>query len=172
VPGWGRCWREERPKLTEGGRCLRRQSEDTTTRMVSAGAPLSWSVKGCAARSNLTLLRRPAQPTAPLKAEDFTACPFCTTSIHDSEDSVILYVAALGGVATWTNPAKDAGDFGAGSGGKGNLASAKVFRPIAAANGIGQGMRSPELTLGKSVPLSVARSLSSGHLNLSQPDDS
>jgi hypothetical protein len=33
-------------------------------------------------------------------------------------------------------------------------------------------IRLPDATLGRSVPVSVARSLSSGHLNLSQPDGS
>jgi hypothetical protein len=40
------------------------------------------------------------------------------------------------------------------------------------AQGIGHATRSPDMTFGKSVPLSVARSLSSGHLNLSQPTGS
>lgn len=67
-----------------------RQSGDTTIRIEFAGTSLSSRVNGRAARLNFTLLRTPSQPTAPLKAEDFTMCPSCTTSIQDSEDNVIL----------------------------------------------------------------------------------
>src|SRR5579864_1285083 len=69
-------------------------------------------------------------------------------------------------------PAKLSGDFGARSGGTGNLASANGTSPTIVANGIGNVTRAPDVSFGRSVPLSVARSLSSGHLNLSQPTGS
>src|SRR5271170_446080 len=69
-------------------------------------------------------------------------------------------------------PAKDAGCFGARSGGIGNLASANGTSVTVVAKGKGHAARVPDASFGKSVPLSVARSLSSGHLNLSQPTGS
>src|ERR1700722_4333402 len=69
-------------------------------------------------------------------------------------------------------PANGPADFGALSGGVGSLASSKGTRATLVAHGIGHVTRSPDAILGKSVPLSVARSLSSGHLNLSQPTGS
>jgi hypothetical protein len=67
------------------------------------------------------------------------------------------------------NPAKLLFDFGARSGGSESLASASGSSVTVVANGSGQLTRLPEVSFGKSVPVSVARSFSSGHLNLSQP---
>ena len=39
-------------------------------------------------RSTVTLLRRPGQSLALVCASDLMPAPFCTTSIHPSEDSV------------------------------------------------------------------------------------
>src|SRR5579862_8330914 len=69
-------------------------------------------------------------------------------------------------------PANVSTDFGARSGSVGSLALSKDTRATLVAHGIGQVTRSPDVTFGKSVQLSVARSLSSGHLNLSQPTGS
>ena len=67
------------------------------------------------------------------------------------------------------NPAKLLFVFGARSGASASLASAKGVSVTIVANGSGQLARPLEASFGKSVPVSVARSLSSGHLNLSQP---
>src|ERR1700733_2262466 len=70
------------------------------------------------------------------------------------------------------NPANESGDFGARSGAVGSLASANGTSATVVAKGILNATRSPDATFGKSEPVSVARSLSSGHLNLSQPTGS
>src|ERR1700722_9251901 len=49
------------------------QSFEITILMSFALTLLSSTVNGAAARSNFTLLRMPSQPSAPLKAVDFTA---------------------------------------------------------------------------------------------------
>jgi hypothetical protein len=54
----------------------------------------------------------------------------------------------------------------------GSLASANGTSATVVASGKGHAKRSPDPTFGRSVPFSVARSLSSGHLNLSQPTGS
>ena len=51
------------------------QSPLITSLIESALMPESSTVNGAAARSNFTLLRMPSQPSAPLNAVDFTACP-------------------------------------------------------------------------------------------------
>jgi len=76
------------------------------------------------------------------------------------------------GAATSIDPAKLLFDFGARSGATGSLASANGVSVTSVANGSGKVARPPEGSFGKSVPVSVARSLSSGYLNLSQPDGS
>jgi hypothetical protein len=54
----------------------------------------------------------------------------------------------------------------------GSFTSPNGFSVTIVANGSGHVARLPEASFGKSVPVSVARSLSSGHLNLSHPTGS
>src|SRR6516225_7465920 len=68
-----------------------------TSPTLFASMSLSCTVNGVAASSNLTLLRTPSQPLAPVELSDCTRCPPCTTSIQPSDDNVILYVAAFVG---------------------------------------------------------------------------
>src|SRR5215472_9251783 len=67
------------------------------------------------------------------------------------------------------NPANALFDFGARSGATGSFTSVNGSSVTVVANGSGQPTRLPDASFGKSVPVRVARSLSSGHLNLSQP---
>src|SRR5579862_5385479 len=133
---------------------------------------LSSTMNGVAARSNFMLLRMPSHPSAPLNAVDFTALPDCATSIQPSADKVILQPPDCGGAFASKKPAKLSGDFGARSGGAGSFASANGTSATIVPKGIGNVTLAPEAIFGRSVPLSVARSLSSGHLNLSQPTGS
>lgn len=75
---------------TESTASLSLQSRETTTLIESFLTLLSSTVIGAAVRSNLTFLRMPSQPSAPLNAVDFTVSPDCVTSIQPSADSVIL----------------------------------------------------------------------------------
>jgi len=61
-----------------------------TTPMLSASTPLNCTVNGAAASSNLTLLRTPLQPVAPVAAIDWRRLRSCRTSIQPSDDRVIL----------------------------------------------------------------------------------
>jgi len=83
-----------------------------------------------------------------------------------------LVCAGLRRATTWMKPANVSGDFGARSGATGSLASANGTSARVVAQGMGHATRSADMSFGRSVPLSVARSLSSGHLNLSQPTGS
>src|SRR5271154_1051954 len=78
---------------------------------------------------------------------------------------------AFGGAGTSTKPAKLSGDFGARSGAIGSLASANGFNDTTTETGSVGFRIGPEATAGVS-PISMARSWSSGHLNLSQPTGS
>ena len=92
-----------------------------------------------------------------------------STSIQPSDDNVILYVPLCTGAGASTNPANVLSDLGARSGAIGNFTSLNGSKVTIVANGSGHVARLPEASFGKSVPVNVARSLSSGHLNLSQP---
>src|SRR5271154_706101 len=78
---------------------------------------------------------------------------------------------AAGGAASWMKPAKLSDDFGARSGAIGSLASANGARATTTETGSACATLVPDATVGVS-PMSMARSLSSGHLNLSQPTGS
>src|SRR5262249_48514872 len=111
----------------------------------------------------------PSQPVAPVAAIDLSRSPFCATSIQPSDDNVILYVPFCAGAEASINPANVLFDFGARSGAIGSFTSADGSSVTVVANGSGHRTRLPEASFGRSLPVSVARSLSSGHLNLSQP---
>src|SRR4029077_16370087 len=115
------------------------------------------------------LLRTPSQPVAPVAVIDLSRSPFCTTSIQPSDDNVILNVPLCTGAGASTNPANVLSDLAARSGATGNFISLNGSSVTIVANGSAHGARRPEASFGKSVPVNVARSLSSGHLNLSQP---
>src|SRR5271154_7127132 len=78
---------------------------------------------------------------------------------------------AFGGAGTSTKPAKLSGDFGARSGAIGSLASANGFNDTTTETGSVGFRLVPDATAGVS-PVSMTFSLSSGHLNLSQPTGS
>jgi len=143
-----------------------------TTPTLPASIPLNCTVNGALASSNLTLLRMPSQPVAPVAAMDLSRLSPWTTSIQPSDDKVILYVLLYAGAGASINPANVVFDFGTRSGPTGSFTSPNGFSVTIIANGSGHVARLPEASFGKSVPVSVARSLSSGHLNLSHPTGS
>src|SRR5262249_11877093 len=107
------------------------------TPMLLDSIPLNCTVNGVLASSNLTLLRTPAQPVAPVAAIDLSRSPFCTTSIQPSDDNVILYVPLCAGADTSINPAKVSLDFGARSGVIGSFTSPNGSSVTVVANGRG-----------------------------------
>ena len=83
---------------------------------MPASIPLNCTVNGALASSNLTLLRMPSQPVAPVAAMDLSRLSPWTTSIQPSDDKVILYVLLYAGAGASINPANVVFDFGARSG--------------------------------------------------------